>query len=538
MSKPYAAEAAALASATTDQTTSELLFAASAGNDSWASVSGIAPTLSPQVAAQFYRGPLPQAAAIAADPNTDPAVLAQFAADPRVTIRNHLLGNPALPHAQRVKLLVWSLVRKSRDRITDEPFTLLPADRIVEVFTLVDDVDGQVPLHSHNVRRHVAAKLLADPDAFARTPVHVCPTLLTTVVEEHLSGRSHPQLTLTGVLDTDPERAGWVLYRQLRSKLDHLSVEVAAAWRTYADDVGTGPHLRDVPFATVEDGALELLADGWRNQLHAALISGLDEATLRQQLTDAPDPSPATPKTAPDVTDVIGAAFDATPFRSYAPATQQQLLERFAALLEAGTGGSLAQAAARNKLFDQLTVTLPQTMLLQLLRRGNLALTRTWLALPADAVNRPQLETLTALVDDPQQACQQRTRFGSDLSCRQCRAREPHWDHVSFSELADAVNGDPAIAELVRQLHDGPAPKRLSNAAHAQVAAPLLEQAFGNDGEAWETFLTLLPDWSGSFDELVDAVVVLLGRDPRPQPALHNDTGARPAGQATQLLLS
>jgi len=487
-----------------------------------ASAAASGPAISTDVAMSYYKGSLAHVLAIAANPNTDPHVLSTFSKDGRVSVRNTLLKNPALPHPDRVKLIHWAVLRRADDDLTS--LGRLTANELVNLLDRADAEDTDVRVRHRPTIRAVAETLAADASAASRIQLQRMPYVLQELAQCIVDGRADRKLRLTKLLaETRALEVRDALQVAVQAQTA-LTADLATAWR---EQLPPGRSALNVPgpAGLVEPEAIDILADGKFDHQLAAMINGLDEATIRHKLTSLPDDCSAE---WPEVTvfDTIAAVLHAFAHRQFSPATEQLTLRRFvelggSAVTHKLPGNTIMARDAVLHLLNCSASALPDELLVRALRNGSMQVTNTWLQWDGHR-NGPRASVLDALGADAGWATT------IPYPGQQHEGSPPAADWPALSDwLLRASRSDPSLVTPVSHLLGNTLVRELPTTGWAAVIGPQITQRLGDDADAWEVFLTLCEDWTGGLHELLDAVPALLGREPV--------AAAAPASQAAHV---
>jgi len=444
---------------------------------------GIGP--SAPVAKRYYKGDLAHVGAIVADEHADPEVLRKFAKDTRVAVRQRLLENPATPRDVLCDLSVWKLERGDHDRA--ETVDRLTLEELLEVLGRLRDKHGDTRVAYLDLNGSaVAQRCLTRPDLVGR--LVESRNIGITVA---LAARTHrgdiTSMSLTEMLQAHPEAAKNAIAAILTERT-LLTQEFASLWRQWQVDPDNRRYHRhlgmsDTPFTIVEEGAADILVDGDIAQLHTAIVNGASEERLIERFTTL---------TREEIKEGVIAALTK---RTVSPTAEATLAGRLTEIRATDPGDRLRVS----DLLKVLTHPLPDGVLLDLLRTGGPGCTAWWLE-----SNRhpcaPRPGMLRALRARPGRS------FGET-------AQEV--DLLRGYAIAAAATNPELLADIV-EAYDHHLGENLANATVARAVYPLIERTFAGPDRraAWETFLTLAGDWSGTLTGLLDAVVGLLGLDP------------------------
>jgi hypothetical protein len=476
-----------------DQSVVDMLFTNTKNNPQ--------PTLpvSPELARKYYKKTLPQVLAIAGLPGTDPEILALFTKDMRVSVREALLCNPSLPHAQTFTLTDWAAEREDA-RLVRVGMSRLDPESVV---TVLERQSGHLAKGSQygwtgSFASVVSGKVRGNRDlslrALACSVLRVNLEILTDVHAERT-----PDLSLTEALHAMIPKQRDEALKHVLSESGVLTCELAGLIIEACQESRSFGISHD-EITVVEPGSLPVLAAGNLDMFALAVQLGLGEkdalaAILKQ-------PSTAFDKVA-----------DSYAARKYSASFEQHLIELIAKVPQERS----STADVSTRLLRLLRHRLPDRTLMSWLRSQSLGLTLSWVSSTA-GTNSPQPGQLTALVAERGHAFSTWQRGKNPASGEASNTASPLSDEDVATRLTGMlyqITSNPGTtpeyrAEVMRVL-DESIGSGLGTSACGAIAMPHIEAALGTQAQAWETLFTLATDWSGGLEQLIESSLLLSG---------------------------
>jgi hypothetical protein len=504
--------ASALLPFSDDQQIRDLLFRKAAHADSCA----FGPAPSRDVAMSFYKGDLGHVLAIASNPSSDLEVLAKFVKDTRVSVRSALIRNRSLPYEGVVTIARWALGRRD-DAICDVALPRLSAQDFVALAVEAASTH-KLMFRSLNLGPEtcssLAEKLAADAES-CRAAIRLGNRRLTFELARMIHTVGISGLSLREVVELDPD-SSHVTISTLAKQYPMLTVDLATAMLELAESRTVA--YPDEPFTLVEEGSVELLVSGRPEHVVLALINGVDEQLIRSRVAEM------------TMTSLAALVEVARSGRVLSPETEAALVARFIEF-----GGEENQRSLGHSYYSRITLgvpevldalrhPLPQNVLLQLLRLGSDAATRSWLHRSADPQfpNALRPGMLKKLVQKPGSAFARFVQGSTPGSYGQVWKKLPGSAIESYLSSVSGACTPELTAEVV-DLFDQQLGSNLGDRHTARITYPVMRQMLGTDLEAWETALMLAAEWNGTFTDLVNAVSSLVGisqplEPPTPEP--------------------
>lgn len=456
--------------------------------------------LPPEVAMSYYKKDLDRVMAIAANPATDPGVLAKFVKDTRVNTRYALIRNPSLPYEGVLTIALWALMRV--DSIVGEAFVRLHAKDFVHLVHEASNAPAFAKqrlsalaqlrgVHSEDWAV-MAAKLAEEPELALKAAAFGNSELNRSLGLLALHGKI-AGVSLKDVLAAHKDSNYTVLQRLIEAN-DLLTRDFAEAM---VEHVSTGGYLPacDEPFKSVEPGAAAILLGGNHLLVKAALVNGVTPAELAASFASLPAAQLATVLTE-EITLDVGADGEAL------------LVQRYLDLGGEVNHHGRNQTPRSVDVLRYLRRPLPDEVLLEVLAKGSSRSTRSWIEWSCTGDAKPnglRRGLIRALAANPGAAFVT-LGYRQGVTAEEMTAEEKFSSFISSSWSAPAA----VVPELV-ELFDTEIGSGIFREDVTKLVYPVLEATFGSDREAWETYMILGSDWNGSFTDLVAATCNLVG---------------------------
>lgn len=451
-------------------------------------------------ARRLYKGNLYKVLVVANDARTAPEILAHFAKDTRVSVREALIVNPSLPHAALVALAPWALERQTM-ALSMKLVERLSAAEFIDAIATVSERDRAQSYESRYpysswFPAEEGSKLIhasGSRELILRSASLGYPVLNAHIGALLVDTADHVSLTEFMLAVPERQRAAVVAGISLFTSL--LTVELAEHLRDSIDEMPGHSRLKDQPFALAEAGSLELIALSTDPRLvRLALISGVNGNGLTEAIRSA------TAATLLELTDKGNGVAPGM----FNPVQELALLTRFT---EVGSG---RHRSTLDQILSSLKERAPWPVLSTALRRGSRETTCLWV-LGGYEANTPLPGQVIEIVDEPGAAFNQYPDHSTheDKSAVDRNYRIGVIDQQLVANLAIA---DDSIILLDDRIVD-----RLWSDDVARLVKPRLDALLRDNNDAWDTFLGLVNGWDDSFSQLMSSVCTLHGIDPSAQ---------------------
>lgn len=436
------------------------------------------------LAQKHFKGAPRQVSVIAANPQTDTAVLGRYATDPRVFVRNLLIVNPNTPYASLLKLADWAVKRE--DRHTRDPMTRTVIARL----TLSDAIET-LSRHIHSVNDRplggsdLAVRCCEEPELALKLAAlknrDVNQALANLINNGRIVG-----VTLQDLEQVDPDHISNILHTVLTER-GILTMDLAQLWLTWTANGGRDTSRRIIgseldPFLLVDIEAANALVAGNDQQLRTAIVAGADNNLVQTRVENL---------------DINSLLYITTGLKQYgvSVACELAIAERFLAI----EGWKLTCV---HVVLEALHHPLPDDVLLRMLCPIDTPSIRWWLQQERH-VNGVRPGLLTKLWQDAEIV-----NLDTD---------EQDYRLIASTALS-AVAVTPFLLKEVIPLCDQYIGTHLSLPEVAKAIHPILAKSFKGAGkvELWNTFFALGDEWSCSFSALIQAVHDLTGIAPEP----------------------
>lgn len=452
--------------------------------------------VSPALAASQYKGRLDRVVALASHPGTDPAVLAKFAKDTRVSVRDALICNASTPYETIVFLAPWA-VKRAEHHVLDHLISRLDAADAVNAV----EVDPQAlresgryygqPTYIH----HLVEKVVSDADLIRRVLALQLPSFGDLALQALHEG-PRPSISLTEAVACIPEETRGRVVATMAPRVSTLTCELAELMvAEYTSTMYCQPP--EEGYAMVEPGAADILASrGTAPMFLSAAAMGASEDSLLDGISRLG-------------TQVIDPLIGAMRVRVFSASFERQAIERLSATTVDGHQfDNLAYSCTA--ILTALRHTLPEQTLLAWLGAYGIRLTQSWLSL-TEGPNVPrigQLHKLLATQPGATVTYRRNWHSGHGYQVEQYAFEGDELMHQLSVSFTEAVTSGTVVPDLTEVLDDFVG-RNLPT--YAKAVMPALEAAFGSDLPAWETLLTLGADWQSGLQDLIDATASLSG---------------------------
>lgn len=462
-----------------------------------------APT--PAMAKKYVKGKAAKATTVAAQPDTDPAVLSQLAKNPLVSVRQALLRNPSTPYESVLSLTHWAHTRDTTEDMAAGIVRLQPADAIDVLRNRKAGIDHALSYSFHKVAEGIVDT--GDKDlvlsAYSLKIANLQDALARNVYE-----RTNPCISLTELVTSDPSASSNRL-ATLSSSQEHCSLELASLLKEIPSDWKSSYYGGLTPFIMLADGAdAELMKAENVNIRRLAMQSGVRGPLLDDTIRRA------------NLMIVVSMVRDVG--RQFTKKQEIALLEqvmRFSSEKEQGS-----PASALLEVLNASSHRLPSKLLLEAFRLIGGPAVGMWLN-GSFRSNEPRPGEIKDLVDNPGMAFIRQvprvygyanSAYGYGQAQTQSAAK------VSSPEDIRAVlvsNMDMAMQrswadEYAVALGQSLLPNLPRSRHSASWVAKRFYAAFGTHEGCWETMLSLAVDWTEDIESLISATLIINEMEP------------------------
>ena len=448
-------------------------------------------------ARRLYKGNLYKVLVVANDVRSAPEVLAHFAKDTRVSVREALVLNPSLPHAALVALAPWALERKTMS-LSMKLVERLSAEEFIDAISTVTERDrsqsyeSRYPYASWFPGEEGAKLIHASGD---KSLILKTARLGYPVLNAHLGALlvdTTDHVSLTEFMAAVPERQRPAVIAGISVFTSLLTVELATHLNDLVGEMPGHARLKDQPFALAEAGSLEHLALSSDPRLvRLAIQSGVNGSGLTTAIQTA------STSTLLELTEKANGVVPGM----FSPAQELALLTRFTQV------GSGRHRSTLDQILSVLKERAPWPILAAALRHGSRETTCLWV-LGGYPSNTPLPGQVLDLIDEPGTAFNQYP----DHTTHEDKATSDRIHRITVIE--QQLIGNQSIADDSIALLDDRIVDRLWSDDVARLVKPRLDRLFTTNTDAWDTFLGLVNGWDDTFSQLLSSVCTLHDIDP------------------------